>query len=107
MFFLFPELNSIKNVTMLKKLPDHFNISGLRQYMFKACTRYFVNTIRYITVLQRYMAEQQQSVLTIYKSQLPYNLYKLTKYNLVIMYVQMKCPNKPFTFFISWLAAGS
>ena len=25
MFFLFPELNSIKNVTMLKKLPDHFN----------------------------------------------------------------------------------
>ena len=24
MFFLFPELNSIKNVTMLKKLPDHF-----------------------------------------------------------------------------------
>ena len=24
MFFLFPELNSIKNVTMLEKLPDHF-----------------------------------------------------------------------------------
>ena len=25
MFFLFPELNSINNITMLKKLPDHFN----------------------------------------------------------------------------------
>ena len=24
MFFLFPELNSINNITMLKKLPDHF-----------------------------------------------------------------------------------
>ena len=23
-FFLFPELDSIKNITMLKKLPDHF-----------------------------------------------------------------------------------
>ena len=27
MFFLFPELNSIKNITMLKKLPDHFKIT--------------------------------------------------------------------------------
>ena len=24
-FFLFPALNSITNITMLKKLPDHFN----------------------------------------------------------------------------------
>ena len=25
-FFLFTELDSIKNITMLKKLPDHFNV---------------------------------------------------------------------------------
>ena len=32
MFFLFPELNSINNITMLKKLPDHFNytLAGLK-----------------------------------------------------------------------------
>ena len=27
-FFLFTELDPIKNITMLKKLPDHFNKSG-------------------------------------------------------------------------------
>ena len=32
--FLFTELNSIKNVTMLKKLPDHFNLSTYIPYMF-------------------------------------------------------------------------
>ena len=35
MFFLFPELNSIKNVTMLKKLPDHFKRPSLRLFRFK------------------------------------------------------------------------
>ena len=40
-FFLFPELNSINNITMLKKLPDHFNkfyvLRGRRQKKYILC----------------------------------------------------------------------
>ena len=44
MFFLFPELNSINNITMLKKLPDHFN----SPYIYTKTVR-FTTTVLVIT----------------------------------------------------------
>ena len=95
MFFLFPELNSIQNITMLKKLPNHFKLVKL---LSEKLGREILSIGKiWCTIYNLFYCLFTFRHFKNFKQKLEFCVMIILKWNIIVFFL-LHCQFKPFFF---------